>query len=200
MSEELEEAVTEVEPSELDALKQRAALMGIKHHPTIGLEKLRAKVNAKISEDTPVNELPESQIISNKEKFIKRRTETLVQKKARLRKEALTLHRVTVTCLDPSKKAYPGEYISAGNAYTGEVKKFVEYNSEDGFHLPLILINALKEKEFTHHFSQEIKGAEQGRNKQAKAYIVTMMNPLTQSEIEVIAKRQAMANNLDNLD
>ena len=45
MTEEINE-----QPSELDTLKQRAKLMGIKHHPNIGVDKLRDKVNEQLEE------------------------------------------------------------------------------------------------------------------------------------------------------
>ena len=37
-----------VVPDELTTLKARADLMGVTYHPNIGLEKLRAKVNATV--------------------------------------------------------------------------------------------------------------------------------------------------------
>ena len=39
-------------PDELSALKTRADAMGISYHPSIGLEKLRAKVNGAIETTT----------------------------------------------------------------------------------------------------------------------------------------------------
>ena len=49
-------------PSELDSLKARASLMGITHHPSIGVEKLKEKINNAL-EDTPppiVDALPKN--------------------------------------------------------------------------------------------------------------------------------------------
>ena len=39
----------ERQPSELDSLKARADMMGVKYHPSISLEKLRERVEAKIN-------------------------------------------------------------------------------------------------------------------------------------------------------
>ena len=48
MSDNQNEDVLEM-PDELTSLKQRADLLGLSYHPSIGLEKLRDKVNAALS-------------------------------------------------------------------------------------------------------------------------------------------------------
>lgn len=52
---EVLDTTTVVAPDELTSLKARADLMGITYHPSIGLDKLRTKVNNALS-DTPVPE------------------------------------------------------------------------------------------------------------------------------------------------
>ncbi|OZB40377.1 MAG: hypothetical protein B7X50_08585 [Alishewanella sp. 34-51-39] len=42
--------------SELDVLKARATQLGIQFHPSIGLEKLRDKVNAKLNDEAEPEE------------------------------------------------------------------------------------------------------------------------------------------------
>ena len=64
MSKETAEEVVptiSTQPDELTLLKNRAKLMGITHHPSIGLVKLKAKVNARLEGDNLAEAMEEKQ-------------------------------------------------------------------------------------------------------------------------------------------
>ena len=91
MSSDTDEILTQ---DELTTLKARADLLGISYHPSIGLEKLREKINAATSDETvevPVQSTPQAD------------EETANQRRIRLKKAALELVRIRVTCMNPAK-------------------------------------------------------------------------------------------------
>ena len=117
---------------------------------------------------------------------------TLGQARLRARKEALKLIRVVITVKDPSKQSWEGEIISAGNDVIGEVKKFVPYmNAEEGYHLPQIILNVLKDKKCTVFVNR--KGADGKMLKEAKqinAYAFEYLEPLTVDELTELGRSQ----------
>ena len=121
------------------------------------------------------------------------------QARLKARKEALALVRVIITVKDPSKQSWEGEIISAGNDVIGEVKKFVPYmNAEEGYHLPKIIYNVLRDKKCTVFVNR--KGADGKMLKEAKqisAYSFEHLEPLTQDELTELGRsqtdRQALA-------
>ena len=114
------------------------------------------------------------------------------QARLRARKEALKLIRVVITVKDPSKQSWEGEIISAGNDVIGEVKKFVPYmNAEEGYHLPQIILNVLKDKKCTVFVNR--KGADGKMLKEAKqinAYSFEYLEPLTVDELTELGRSQ----------
>ena len=126
---------------EMTSLKARADLLGISYHPSIGLDKLRAKVSAAIAGEKPeVDEKVPAAVAEE---------ETENQIRMRLRKEANALVRVRVMNMNPAKKEWDGEIITAGNAVVGTVKKFIPFGVDEGWHVPQILLNVLQEQSGT---------------------------------------------------
>lgn len=186
MSEAQIEDVIEA-PDELTALKGRADLLGIKYHPSISLEKLRDKVNAALSQDE--EEKPE---------ITTETTETASQKRNRLRAEANALVRIRVTCMNPNKKEWDGEIITAGNAAVGTVKKYVPFNADEGWHVPTIIYKQLVNREcqvFT--TVRDARGNASRKGKLIKEFAIEVLPQLTPDELQELARRQAMAKSID---
>ena len=81
---------TELDRSEeMKLLKERADLLGIKYSNNIGLDTLRAKVNEKLEESS----------IQQEDKENKAST------RAQIRAEQLKLVRISLTVMNPTKKA-----------------------------------------------------------------------------------------------
>ena len=175
---------------ELDALKARANLLGVKFHPSISLEKLREKVNAAVTSEGEVEEASNSPSETKEE--------TVGEKRKRLKAEALKLVRIRLTCLNPAKKEWEGEIITVGNSLIGSVKKFVPFNADDGWHVPHVIYQQLKERQCqVFYTATDARGNKVRKGKLIKEFAIEVLPPLTKEELEELARRQAMAKAID---
>ena len=175
---------------ELDALKARANLLGVKFHPSISLEKLREKVNAAVTSEGEADE------VSNSPSETK--VETIGEKRKRLKAEALKLIRIRLTCLNPAKKEWEGEIITVGNSLIGSVKKFVPFNADDGWHVPYVIYQQLKERQCqVFYTATDARGNKVRKGKLIKEFAIEVLPPLTKEELDELARRQAMAKAID---
>ena len=175
---------------ELDALKARANLLGVKFHPSISLEKLREKVNAAVTSEGETEEAPNTPSETKEE--------TVGEKRKRLKAEALKLIRIRLTCLNPAKKEWEGEIITVGNSLIGSVKKFVPFNADDGWHVPHVIYQQLKERQCqVFYTATDTRGNKVRKGKLIKEFAIEVLPPLTKGELEELARRQAMAKAID---
>lgn len=169
-------------PDELTSLKARADLMGISYHPSIGLEKLREKVNAALAADKPAGVAAEDEAAQRR----------------RAIEEATKLVRVRVNCMNPAKKEWSGEIITVGNSVVGTHKKYIPFNAEDGWHIPHIMYEALLGRECQVFVTvADSRGNKSRKGRIIKEFAVEVLPPLTQEELAELARRQAMAGNVD---
>lgn len=176
---------------ELTLLKQRAQTLGIKFHPSIGLESLRSKVSAALTgEDAeeaaeePVPEAPAA--------------ESRIQMRNRLRKEASALVRVRVTCMNPNKKEWKGEIFTASNSIVGTFRKYVQFNTEEGWHVPQIILNMIKARQFqTFYTIKNERGVAVRKGKLVPEFAVEVLPPLTEKELLELSHRQALAGGVE---
>ena len=124
---------------ELNLLKERADRMGIPYSPKIGAEKLAQKINDALAEDLPetVEEAP----------VVKAKEETALQRRRRLRKEANKLVRVRITCMNPNKREWKGEFFMFSNSIVGSINKCVPFNAEDGWNVPQRVLGVIRDRE-----------------------------------------------------
>ncbi len=117
---------------------------------------------------------------------------TVGQARLKARKKALAMIRVVITVKDPAKQSWEGEIISAGNDVIGEVKKFVPYmNAEEGYHLPQIILNVLKDKQCTVFVNRKGKDGKMLKEaKQIRAYSFEYLDPLTPDELSELGRSQ----------
>lgn len=173
-------------PDELTTLKARADALGLSYHPKIGLETLRAKVNEALNpkKDT------EPEVSSS--------AETEGQRRMRLKNDAARLIRIRLTCMNPNKKEWDGEVITTGNSVVGTFSKFVPFTAEDGWHVPNIIYQQLKDREcqvFT--TVRDSKGNATRKGRMIKEFAIELLPPLTPQELKELAQRQAMAKGSD---
>ena len=177
---------------ELDALKARANLLGVKFHPSISLEKLREKVNAAVTSEGAATSEEEAKDPAEPKQ------ETIGEKRKRLKTEALKLVRIRLTCLNPAKKEWEGEIITVGNSLIGSVKKFVPFNADDGWHVPHVIYQQLKERQCqVFYTATDARGNKVRKGKLIKEFAIEVLPPLTKEELEELARRQAMAKAID---
>lgn len=186
MSEPLDQNQGELASDELEALKARATLMGIQFHPAIGVDKLREKVNAVL----------ESQLNTSEPKPA---NESEAALRTRKMKEATALIRCKIFCNDPAKREWPGEVITVSNRLVGTQKKYIPYNSDAPYHLPQIILNALREKKVQVFQTKPGKhGIPVRTSKLINAYTIEVLPALTPEELASLARDQSARQSIDN--
>lgn len=171
---------------ELAALKARADQLGISYHPSIGLEKLREKVNATITSQEAPTADPEPVVEETAA------VESEAERRLRKRREANELVRIRVTCMNPAKNEWEGEIFTAGNSVVGSFSKFVPFNADEGWHVPRIILNQIQQRQcqiFT--TVKDSRGNSTRKGKLIKEFAVEILDPLTAEELAELARRQA---------
>ena len=184
----------EVTQDELTVLKQRADILGITYHPSIGLQKLRAKVRQAMEDPDEASGGAEE----DKGGLAIPSGETPGELRVRLRREASALRRVIVTCMNPNKTAYEGEIFSVANSMVGNFKKYVPFNNDAGWHIPNIIYLHLLERMCQIFVNKKnAKGVTVREAKLIKEFNVVLLPPLSPEELKELAHQQATAHNID---
>ena len=175
--------------TELENLKSRAEKLGVKFHPSISAEKLREKIKAAQTEgEGSVGEQSEGKSAAGTKE------ESPAAKKLRLKREALKLVRVRITCMNPAKKEWEGEIITVANNAVGTVKRYVPFNTEDGWHVEHILLEQLRERQCQIFVTEkDSRGNKVRKGKLIREFAIEVLDPLTEEELRELAQRQAMA-------
>lgn len=163
-------------------------MLGISFHPSIGLDKLREKVNA-----ATIATKPEAQ-----PEVATPVAETPGQARLRAKREALKLVRIRVTCMNPAKKEWEGEIFTVGNSLIGSVKKYVPFNADDGWHVPHILYEQLRDRQCQVFYSvKDARGNAIRKGKLIREFAIEILPPLTSAELADLAQRQAISKAID---
>lgn len=179
---ELDEAA-QLAAAELENLKVRAEKLGVKFHPSISAEKLREKIKAHQA-DGKGEVAPKAEDTAENHEL----------KKLRLKREALKLVRVRITCMNPAKKEWEGEIITVANNAVGTVKRYVPFNTEDGWHVEHILLEQLRERQCQIFVTEkDSRGNKVRKGKLIREFAIEVLDPLTEEELAELAQRQAMA-------
>lgn len=179
MTEEIIDSVeTFEEKDELTLLKERADLMGIKYHPSIGLEKLKEKVNEVLAPKT--EEKPKTSGQLRMEKV----------------KEANQLVRIRVTCMDPNRKGWKGDFFTSMNSVYGTIKKYVPFNVP--WHVPTVLVKQIKRKQRQEFYEVTSKhGMKIKRSRMVPMFAVEILPDLTYDELKDLANQQAVNHSIE---
>lgn len=170
---------------ELASLKQRADLLGISYHPTIGVDKLREKVNAAVTKDTPAQTAAAA-------------VESEGVYRQRCIDEATKLVRIRLTCMNPLKKEWDGEVLTVGNAVVGTLKKYIPFNADDGWHVPHMMYEELRDRQCQVFYTKTLPNGEKVREgKLIKEFAIEVLPQLNKEELAELAQRQAMAKSVD---
>lgn len=174
------------EQEQLQALKNKADMLGLTYHPSIGLEKLQEKIKAKMEEQPSEDPVDAGKVENSGE------SDAVVQAR-----EAGRLIRVIVNTRDKNKQDWPGEIVSAGNSKVGFFKKYIPYGTE--WHVPKIILNTLRSKK-TQIFNTVIdsKGNKTKVPKLIGAYTIEELEPLTPKELQDLAKAQQGSGRIED--
>lgn len=163
------------ENEELRLLKMRASLLNISYEPHVSFEDLL---------DT---------IVENNEKmespdFNKESDSALIKS---LRDDATRLIRVSISTVNPSKKEYQGETFAVNNKYIGTVRKYVLFDTP--FHVENVLVEHIKNRIYNKFYTIPGRGGKPDRraSKEEKEFVVQILPPLTQSDLDELARQQA---------
>ena len=174
-----------------DEIRQELADNGVTLHHKTGTKKLAstlADVRTKeYKEDTNSGSTEASR--AAKEKHL-----AAMQTKEKL---AMKLIRVVVTPNDPNMANYPGLIFSVGASGLNNgrmIKKFVPFNNEEGWHVPVILLNQIENGQM-----QKFKTVVRPNGEKVlepyltKKFNVRILDPLTPEELKEVAAANKVA-------
>lgn len=186
-------------PTRLQALKQKATLMGITFSNNIGEDALAKKIEDKLAGNAPVAQTSELNPLDGDVAGSKPKAKmTLRQRQIA---EQMALIRVRITCMNPQKKDLQGEIYTVANEFIGNVRKFIPYGeaSEGGYHIPKCLLTMLQEKKFLQITTVRDKrtGTTRPVTKEVREFAIEILPPLTQEELRELATAQIAAGSID---
>lgn len=124
--------------------------------------------------------------------------ETAGARRMRLKRHALELIRIRVTCMNPAKKEWEGEIFAAGNSTVGTVTKYVPFNLDEGYHVTRIMYNVIRDRQAQIFVTvKNEKGAKVRTGKMIKEFAVEVMDPLTEEDLEVLKADQLARRAID---
>lgn len=165
----------------LAQLKKKADLMGVSYSPNIGIDTLRERINSKLEGTLEEEPVPE-----------KKEGETRIERRNRLRKAALKLVRVNISCMNPSKRNHQGAIIAVENSFIKD-RRFVPFNTD--WHIPQMMLDMMRETKMQAFVTRKNKhGVEYKVGKLVPEYNIAVLPPLTDKEIKELAQRQQMAS------
>lgn len=182
----------------LETLKHVASALGIQFHHKVGAKKLEEMIEdflqAQKKKDAQSALRQEQQYQAESESIQASNEVSPQMKRMRMVKDATRLKRIRVTCMNPNKKDWSGEIITASNSVVPTQKKFVAFNVP--WHVPQIILNVLKERQ-----CQMFKTVTRGKHKIREPYLIPEfsieeMAPMSIQEFEDLKKEQAMANRI----
>lgn len=180
---------------EFEILKAQAVRLGLQVHHNIGLERLRKIVADKLKEGTEDTKPVEQVSSSYKKKDSIGEAEAAKHALEALRMEASRLVRIQITCMNPAKRRWQGELFTAGNTVVGTHSKFVVFNKP--WHVPNILLNMIKDREFPMFYEEKVNGTTVKRTKMVPEFNVVVLPNLTQNELNELRREQKLLNNKD---
>jgi len=204
LDQEPEEEVTSPRPDELSMLKQRAKLMGMTFSGNIGLEALKAKVQAKLDGEAEAQEEALEQEEHTLPVELARSATQAPVKTARqlMYEQEMKLVRLRITNLDPKKKDLPGEIFTVANETLGAVKKYIPYGevTDGGYHVPFIIYRQLLEREFLNiRTRKDNRGRTHVETSMSREFALEVLPPLTEKELAQLAAQQAAAAGMANI-
>ena len=178
MSEEFPEVVKE--ESEIDALKVIADNMGLEFHPSIGVDKLKAKIE-KAKEPVATKKVVGMNKMEARKGYIK---------------DATKLVRCRVVNMNPTRRESKGEYFSVSNKMVGTVKRFVPFDVE--WHVESIIFTTMKDRKFRKTVEEsDGKGGKVSRNVFIPEFSVEVLEPLTTQQLKDLAADQSARGAID---
>lgn len=204
--ETLNTVVDTTEPTEAEAVKQtlsdlkaHADRLGIVYPRTAGVAKMLELIKAKEEEQAKVGNREVENITAQSTKVTLYNGKTLSE----LRDEAFKLVRIRLVVNNPAKINRDGQWITAGNARVGTIKRYVPFKPEayvDGWHVEAVVLERLKQmkhQRYPKHKGKENAAMDDYNNATlVNDFTIEILSPLTKEELEELALRQAREGSL----
>lgn len=186
------------EKTELDFLKDRARKMGLTFSNNISTETLKKKIDEHLHKEAmeavAQHDKTEPPVASANPKSAR----ALFMKQEHDR--AMRLRRVSVTPMDPARRDLPGELVSLGNEYIGNVVRFVPFTSPSSptWHVPEVVLKRLQRAKYLHQ--RKVEEMREGQRiirtetSWMPAFAVQVHPDLTKEELKKLADAQARGN------
>lgn len=114
------------------------------------------------------------------------------------KQQAGELVRVVVVNMNPNKKDIEGEVFTVSNSTLGTFRKYVPFGNDEGWHVPRIILNAMRDRKCQIFTVRKTKdGREIPESKLINEFAIEELPALTPDELRDLAQRQAMANGTD---
>lgn len=166
-----------------ESLKNRADLMGIKYPNNVSNDRLAAMIQDALEGKKDPEKEP-----------AKENTARKVNPREAIRRNAMKLVRVRITCHNPNKQQLEGEIFTVANEYIGTVSRYVPFGSksENGTHIEQCIYDHLVGRKYLHIDSREDKHTKRIRTitKDAKEFSVEVLPPLTKEELTALRNDQ----------
>lgn len=183
---------------ELRLLKNRATLMGIPFSNSIGVDTLRARIEAKLSGASGEREEEDDLIVQPK---VRAKTAAEVEQDLRteLKRTQMALVRCRIHNLNPAKQLLHGEIITVANRYLGTVRKFIPFGAatDNGYHIPRCLYDDLVGRKFQHIKTKTVNGQIHVERRIVPEYNIEVLPALNQTELRELALKQEAAKRLN---
>lgn len=182
------------EIQDLESLKQRADLLGVKYPNKISAASLRDLIREHQAElDNAVD------------KTANRKETDLATARKQIRDDAMKLVRLRITNMNPKKKDLKGELITVANEFIGTVTKFIPFDPEfsvNGYHVPNCIYENLRERKFLHVRSNKDRATGRTRLSEtwANEYALEVLPQLTEKELKELAKVQQASGAVDQVN
>jgi NADH dehydrogenase FAD-containing subunit len=122
-----------------------------------------------------------------------------IELEGKISSEAMKLIRIIVRPNDPLKRESEGDIFTAGSDLVDRgraVKKYVPYNNEEGWHVPNMIYQNMKEAECQIFKKVRRNGEDMMETHMIKAYNIEVLPQLTQAELDTLASTQKAHNTL----
>lgn len=194
-------------PNERDLLLNRASQMGLEFPKNIPTAKLKDLINGTVS-DEPATKIkkPKSPIKEGGSKALKDEKGAVVGKASVLnraqikqmrRKEASTLVRCNITCMNQAKSSWQGEIFTVSNSLVGEIKRMVPFAVDT--HVEEMLLNMIRERNVQiFESTRDNKGNTTKKARNIKEFSVQVLPPLTDKQLNDLSISQARANAVED--
>jgi len=176
---EILDTTTEPQVDEVQELRTRLDMMGVKYHHNAKVETLRGLLQKALTGDSEPEEVKPAEL-------------SIADIRAKAMADATKLIRCRITCMNPHKREWQGEIFTAGNSFTGAIKKFVPYNCEhaESYHIPRILLDVMRERKYLQTRAiKTVSGATQ-ESYFVPEFQIVELDPLTKDELEQLASDQ----------